>query len=248
MGKEIWRQTLADVMIAQKMATDQADAKKKISANPGIDLAHIDSAVRAGTASLEFSLGLARGSIYYEGLGNIKQLSYITEKNLVAAINAMHLNRREENWYMFLEMVINNTTFRCRATQFIGWNEAKKYLCYINRYLMAADVDVDTLGVEEEFYRWSEETADSYDDCRVIYTKLMKNASSVMFYLIKCRQKLDAELANAKDGKTLQQIREKIEKVECLLGKLNHDENDKSIEAQSRDIVGTELLKLGWMI
>ena len=240
--RSAWEQTMADAMVKWKLADDLGHAYELIDLRPGEDLAGIDSAVQTGLTSLETTMFLPEGSLFTEQL---EGLSKVTELDIIEAIDAIHLNWREENWKRFLEKCVLGEEQQYRQTQRIGWEEALKDLLFIRRYLMVAGVHLDELALEKTFEQWASETANDNMDFEEISEALLSNASENVFNLTRFKLRLCGRMATASqnnDQEEMNKIRLQLGKVDEYLRSMPNTSNESAI-----CLMETKLLELGWM-
>lgn len=183
------QETLANAMVVWWMARDKEDALKQIEAAPGEDLAGIKNSVIAGLSSLANSLGVGIEQLIEEQQLNL--LEKATPRNIVEALNAIHLQWIEDNFTArrWAEKFFKGQLGQYRKTAKLPWAEVEKDFLFIEVYLRDSFQWTEK-AVQWDFHMYAlEHNAD--DDLETIAEKARTFAPEIIDWIVAYRDKLD---------------------------------------------------------
>ena len=145
--------TLIDYMIQSNQASSEKEADKLVRTR---DFSYEKNLIKAGLCSLAESAGVTVGSLCIEEAKAISSLSFVSNKQIVEALNCIHEQWIKENLTpkLWVANYFEKNTIKYRRMEFLTFGEVSKDLVFINRYLEAANRKVKLNSLDAEFKKW----------------------------------------------------------------------------------------------
>lgn len=185
--------TLINAMVEWWMAKDHEDAKEKINAAPGSDLAGITNSVVSGLTALAEQLGIDSNELISEE--KLHALEAATPEQIVIALDAIHRQWVSDNFTArrWAEKFFKGQLPQYRKTAKLAWDEVVKDLLFIADYLIkGGNFICSNEEIQSAFVVYAEENSDD-SDLTFIEKQARTFAPEIIEWIVAFRDKLDPE-------------------------------------------------------